>query len=321
MSLQRAADKKGYTDGDGVYYPSATTILDVYPKWLDKWKLNLMEEYILRELAEGWEETPWSELVRVVAEGKRAHWAVSDEAKKVGSQVHDYIERYYGDGDMTFVGLADESLNCIAQFKNWDKQNGLRVVHSERAICHPELGAAGTFDLLARDKASGKLVLVDFKTSKDFYPSMWPQLAFYASALELELEEPVEEVRVLRFVKKSSKEDAWKERSMDREAWLPQLDVFRACAVIYNNQRSSGRTPNRDAGMHLIHMLSCLGLDNGQKQALRKLGKAWGGDPNSVVERVHQLMVEGNLRRLQGKEKSLAWYVICNLEKELLKSA
>jgi len=89
---------------------------------------------------------------------------------------------------------------------------------------------AGTVDFVGY--VDGKLMILDWKTSKAIYDDMWLQLAAYIVALEAQTGERVDSCGILqiRDGKKKFVIRTYKEV-------MAEFKVFKACLVIYNRYR------------------------------------------------------------------------------------
>lgn len=93
--------------------------------------------------------------------------------------------------------LDDETLDpvlegYVAGWRQFLIETGAAVEHSERRVCDPVLGFAGTLDSIVRmQDANGRTrrTLLDFKPAT--YPSVGPQTAAYAMCADALYPEPV----------------------------------------------------------------------------------------------------------------------------------
>lgn len=122
----------------------------------------------------------------------------SDEAKIVGGQVHDLIEKYVDGQSVVLDYLSKEVLTAFSNFLKWEKKNVKRWVCQEVVVWRDikktfvrdedkkgwkkGWGVAGRFDAIVILK-DGRKCIVDFKTSKEskdgYYQSAREQLAIY----------------------------------------------------------------------------------------------------------------------------------------------
>lgn len=115
---------------------------------------------------------------------------VLEEAKSVGTIVHDYAEAfaYYkvfgGDVPVIPEDAPQEALNGISAFLEWVKKHNVEFIDVEKLVFSKKYDFVGHLDALCR--IDGKLTLLDYKTSKDVYTSQMYQVAAYKLALEEE---------------------------------------------------------------------------------------------------------------------------------------
>jgi hypothetical protein len=168
-------DGRFYIAEDGSYYPSATTILEAYPK-----------PYALLE----WMKTA----------GNKAD-EIRDEAGRRGSTVHRLSEAYDKGHEVSLLsedGTPAYSLDEWAMFEryvNYSEAMAPINLNIEETLICPLLGFGGTLDRVAI--IDGKTHLIDIKTSNGVYPSYWLQLAAYRQALRINLKLDVDFVSIL----------------------------------------------------------------------------------------------------------------------------
>lgn len=202
-----------YTNSDGDYVPSVTTILKVIPK----------ESLIYWANSLGWKHKSVQKEL--------------NESSYVGTCVHEMIEEIMqGKKPYNMKKLMDENekiKNSMSSFIKWWKKHKdrLKVIDVEKEMSCDKYG--GTTDLIC--EYDDELIIVDFKTSGDFYFSMYIQLAAYVKLYEQETGKHVKDVAVLRVDKKNG-EKARLKRLSD----IPNGDIdyyysiFKACLELYN---------------------------------------------------------------------------------------
>ena len=189
---------------DQVELPGVTDIL----KQLDKsgalipWALGLSEKWATQEIEKSAYDTENERVVSLnhalghVQDAKNHYKEVQTEALDIGSAVHDLIERHIKakiEGvAVPFVmteELPEAVKNGFEAFLSWESENVIRWIESEVKICNHEKGYAGTLDAIAELKAIKKrpqgIYLIDFKTSKAFYPEYALQLGAYKEARQI----------------------------------------------------------------------------------------------------------------------------------------
>lgn len=140
-------------------YPSVTEIIGVLPKpFLDLWK----EKWASR-----------------VTPGRRdrAIWK-TECANWIGTQFHEGVR------GLALGQLVDPPTRrlhgMLSAVEPWLINEKFEMIDSELKVIHHRLKYEGTLDAVGR--LGGKLVLVDWKTSKAIHPEMGMQLAAYAEA-------------------------------------------------------------------------------------------------------------------------------------------
>lgn len=150
-------DGRFYTDENGNYYPSATTLLEAYPK-------------------------PAQLIMWMKEVGSKAD-EIRDAAGKRGSSVHQLTEDYDQGIECTLLdeyGKPKYSLDEWAMFERYVEftKNHQPEHHLiEQTFISSGLGFAGTIDRVCT--IDGKTYVLDIKTSNGIYNSYWLQLAAY----------------------------------------------------------------------------------------------------------------------------------------------
>lgn len=168
-------DGRFYVAEDGNFFPSATTILEAYPK-------------------------PYALLEWLKSAGDKAD-DIRDAAGKRGSVVHNLTERYDKGEEVCLIdeyGAVQYTIEEWAMFERYvsytEQMKPINLNIEETLIC-PSLGFGGTLDRVAI--IDGKTHLIDIKTSNGVYPSYWLQLAAYREALKINLKIDVDFVSIL----------------------------------------------------------------------------------------------------------------------------
>lgn len=184
LTLEFDVDAHVYR-GNGIEYPSVTTILKGGMEWVDG-KGKPIPEFVI----------------------KRAGW--------IGSQVHAWIEDHQlaqlefrpnppiPDHDKIKMGIH----GYLAWLEDLRKQHSSIVwVEQEVMVASMEHHYAGTVDALL--KLDDRLVLIDFKTSNELKPEYDMQVSAYHHALvEMGQYEPIE----ARLVRLDKKRGTWEQR-------------------------------------------------------------------------------------------------------------
>jgi hypothetical protein len=107
---------------------------------------------------------------------------VRDKAADIGTVAHFMIECFLhnNEPDLSEFSPADVEKATIAynNFRTWWDEEGFEVIEPEVQLVSEEYLFGGTIDAPARDR-DGKIVLLDWKTSKAIVPAHKIQLAGY----------------------------------------------------------------------------------------------------------------------------------------------
>jgi hypothetical protein len=155
-------DRRVYKRGEGVYYPSVTTILQYMPKnkFFDNWLKDVGHnaDLILRK------------------------------AGKEGTQVHEAAEKLVLGEELSWMddyGNAKYSQivwEMILKFADFWKTHKPKLISSEQFIWSDEHKYAGTADIVC--EMDGEIWLLDLKTSNALHRAYDLQLAAYAKGME-----------------------------------------------------------------------------------------------------------------------------------------
>jgi hypothetical protein len=164
----------GY-EKDGVEFPSVTTILGILDKpALVGWAARTAIDYVRENIGQVGTPHFWDN-------AKESWRDLKKSAADHGTEVHALAEEWIKGGDP--MPTTDEAQTGFEALKATCQSMGLTFLHSEHTVFSNKGGYAGTLDAVAKD-ASGKLCLIDFKTSSGVYPEMKSQVSMYANAYE-----------------------------------------------------------------------------------------------------------------------------------------
>lgn len=166
-------------DGSEVKLDGVTTILsNGIPKpALVYWAANSTSDYA----TDHWDELAELPLSKRNETLRKSRYAISDEAKARGTEVHDLAERI-AHGEEVEVpteirGHVESAVKFLDEFE-------VEVILTETSVFHDRALYGGTFDLLLRSKLfPGRVILADWKTNRTgIYPETALQLTAYAKA-------------------------------------------------------------------------------------------------------------------------------------------
>jgi hypothetical protein len=150
-------DGRFYTDENGNYFPSATTLLEAYPK-------------------------PAQLIMWMKEVGSKAD-EIRDAAGKRGSSVHQLTEDYDHGIECTLLDEFGKPKYSLEEWSMFERYVEFSVTHKpehyliEQTFISSGLGFAGTIDRVCT--IDGKTYVLDIKTSNGIYNSYWLQLAAY----------------------------------------------------------------------------------------------------------------------------------------------
>lgn len=228
-----------YSVDDKVVY-GVTSITGIIDKpALKYWAVNMGIEYLKENLKPG-VALDEIEISTLLAETKSAHTKRLSKAGDIGTQIHEWLEKYVkariNKKPVPKRPINKEMQKAISGFFEWAKENKVKLIASEQKIYSKKFHYAGTFDLLA--SVNGKKTIVDFKTSKAIYPEMFLQASAYLQAKEEELGEQIDGgVIILRLSKESKEITPFEVQSVDRKEVDNLIKVFISCLNIYTWQR------------------------------------------------------------------------------------
>ena len=212
-------DRRVYQRGEGVYYPSVTTILQYMPKnkFFEMWLKDVGHNADLIMRRAGKEGTQVHEAIETLLDGEELHW------------MDDY-------GNAKYNEKVWEMINKFVDFWTTHKPE---LISTEEFVYSDEYRYAGTADLVC--KLDGETWLIDFKTSNSLHKSYDLQLASYAKALKESKDIEIERTGILWL--KSSKRGSSKQKGrIQGKGWeLKMIDdieenfeLFQLIRKLYN---------------------------------------------------------------------------------------
>lgn len=155
-------DDRFYTKNGKDYFPSVTTVLDVYPK--------------------GFGFQQWLKDV-----GNNAQ-QIMERAGEFGTNVHDATEKLNNGLELELFDLLGKELysleewESILRYKKFWTEVKPKLIANEISLCSPTLGFGGTIDRVV--DINGKIWLIDIKTSNAMRKTYEMQLAAYVKLWE-----------------------------------------------------------------------------------------------------------------------------------------
>jgi hypothetical protein len=213
---------------------------------LEKYRSH--QKYILKD---GTQVPGASTIAKIGDDGSSLiHWAwdlgnrgidyrkARDQAADIGTICHFLIECFlHGhEADLSDFSPTDiEKANiAFANFRKWWDAEGLTVLEPEVQLVSEEHLFGGTIDAPSRDR-DGKIVLLDWKTSKGIWPAHKFQLAAYEKLWNENRPDQIVQRRGIVRIGKESPDDF-------EVAWLfsaePEWKVFKKRLELYYTQLS-----------------------------------------------------------------------------------
>lgn len=146
---------------------------------LVNWAGNATAEYAV----DHWDELAELSHSKRLETLKKSRYAISDEAKHRGTEVHDLAEKLALGEEVEvpdeIAGHVSSALRFLDEFK-------VETLLTEASVYHERAFYGGTFDLLLRSalpEHEGKVILADWKTNRTgIYPETALQLTAYAKS-------------------------------------------------------------------------------------------------------------------------------------------
>lgn len=161
-----------------------------------------------------------------------------DKAAEAGTLGHLFVENHLkGLPDPDTYGIptaiVKKAEGAYIAFLEWEKSHDFRMVESEIPLVSEAHGYGGTIDIGA---VVNQRSIVDIKTSKDIYFTMWVQLSAYGELYnENRPEDPVEGYHILRIGEDGSFDHKFRMSLGD------EWGVFLNCLSIYNALQKLGK--------------------------------------------------------------------------------
>ena len=149
---------------NGELVPGCSSIAGILPKgFLAPWASKLAVETIERLIKPNTKYTK-NELTESLALAKIAHTVRKDTAMETGTKVHALLEAHIKTGKEIPKQEDSEVQECVNRFMEWVNKSKIRWLASELLVGSEIYKFGGQLDAVA--ELDGKLVLIDFKSSK-----------------------------------------------------------------------------------------------------------------------------------------------------------
>ena len=195
-------DRRVYKRGEGVYYPSVTTILQYMPKnkFFESWLKDVGHSADLIMRRAGKEGTQVHEAAEELVKGKEISW----------------MDNY---GNAKYSQIVWE---MILKFADFWKTYKPELISTEEFVWSDKHKYAGTADLVV--KMNNEVWLLDIKTSNSIHKSFDLQLSSYAKALEESKGVKIERTGII-WLKAHSRGPSKQKNVMQGKGWkILQID-------------------------------------------------------------------------------------------------
>ena len=146
---------------------------------------------------------PVDEIQQTMDDLKYRVKSIQENARNIGTNMHSLAEMYIL-GEEAITPHSEPLKTMFSKFKKfWDKIK-IKVIETEKTYYSKELDVCGTLDCLVKYK--GKIGILDFKTSKDFYADQPIQIHTYKKLVEDSTDLKIEFLAVINIPKEPVKD-------------------------------------------------------------------------------------------------------------------
>lgn len=225
-------DERFYTLDNINYYPSVTTVLEVYPK--------------------GYGYSQWLKDLGMNAD------EVLKRAGEQGSKVHDAIDRYLKGEEVSWTDENEKPLytleewQMILRFVEFWNIFKPEIIANEVQVVSLDMQMGGTIDLVCR--INGQIWLIDYKTSNAIHTTYELQIAAYAEMWNAEFpDQKIERAAILwvkaltRGADKSGKKvqgTGWILKEFDR-SYQDAYKIFLHARAIWDEENPTYKPKNK----------------------------------------------------------------------------
>jgi len=226
-------------EGEKNWLISATACTGIVDKsrFLIPWAVNLATEHMKKWLEENPGPYLPGQILPVIDEAAKQHEIRKEQAASIGDLVHAFAEStamvcIHGGEIPPIPEDADPKLVAgIKAFLDWYVQNDVKFIHAEKIVYSRKHGYVGIVDSIA--KVNGRLMLIDYKTSKAVYNEHRYQVAGYREAYEEE-NGKLDGVLILHFDKETGECGVHELTDDDHSKDLP---AFLACYALKQREK------------------------------------------------------------------------------------
>lgn len=215
--------------------PSVTKVTGVIDKpALQYWAVNCTLDYLGDTIQP---DKPYNanQLKSILADAKSARFRKSQDALNIGSQAHDWIERYVKAKLWKYKVPAlpqfPPVLSAVQSYLDWEAEHEIVYWSSERKVYSAEYDYCGTVDVIM--DVDGRTMVGDFKTSAAIYPEYWLQVAAYAQAVAEEDAVTIDDVMIVRIPKDGEPAEVQVAGEVGLGSWQEVFVPFMGALALY----------------------------------------------------------------------------------------
>ena len=228
-------EKHKFWRDDGSPILSVTAATGVIDKSgaLMGWAVNEMANYLITNLDLNKIKTE-QEKINMIINAKTNYRTVSKKAKDVGTEIHNWINRWIR-GEKPPMSEDKLVLNGVRAFLRWIEVRRVKFLETEKVVYSKEYDYAGFLD--AEAEIEGKLSIIDFKSSKGIYNEMRYQVAAYQQAREEESKKKYDSRWIVKLGKVNGEFEAREldEQEKDLQAFLGALNLKKRLLELEQN--------------------------------------------------------------------------------------
>ncbi len=198
---------------EGVYYPSVTTILSIWPKGVgfNRW---------------------------LAAQGSyEESQDVMHKAGDRGTRVHKTTEMLEQGATISRDDFSIEEWQMLMGFLQWRAKYKPEIIRSERSYVSDGFETGGTVDRIY--KIDGKNVLLDIKTSSALHENYWVQVGTYAAMVGEKEGINIDSTAVLRLT--TRRKDLYEYKTKDN--WIEDAALFQSVRDIWTRLNPGAKGP------------------------------------------------------------------------------
>lgn len=142
-----------------------------------------------------------------------------------GTEFHNLVHLFTTTGEVDLTNVSKEVLYLYNLYQVWHKANNFTLEFGEISLTSDLFG--GTIDAIGT--LNGNLIILDYKTSKSIYPSMFLQLAAYSILVEKNMPDLYKELKgvgILSISEKNGIQEKYITKEKIEEIYIPAFNAL-----------------------------------------------------------------------------------------------